>query len=164
MTVVRVTPRSLLPRLALAGGLLWATGACGGTPEPGAAPSHRAPQVRAAWKEPADYAYTLSSTAGERALIGTFRVTVRGGKVVKAVGLDEESRRVVRRSPGIVPTIGALRAELERARRDEADTAEAEYAADGHPLRITLDWDESAADDEARYVISAYEPGVPSGT
>jgi hypothetical protein len=57
-----------------------------------------------------------------------------------------------------VPTIGALLHELDQARRDDADTAEADYAADGHPVRISLDWEENAIDDEARYVISAYEP------
>jgi len=57
-----------------------------------------------------------------------------------------------------VPTIGELLDELEQARRDNADTAEAEYAPDGHPERISLDWDENAVDDEALYVISAYAP------
>jgi hypothetical protein len=48
-------------------------------------------------------------------------------------------------------------AELESARRNDADTAEAAYAADGHPVRIVLDREENAVDDEARYVITAYE-------
>ncbi|MEU6069660.1 MULTISPECIES: DUF6174 domain-containing protein [Streptomyces] len=163
MTAVRVIPRSSLPRVALIGGLLCATAACAG-----AGTSTRAAETKpsiqrgTAWQEPAGYTYTLNSTEGERALIGTFRVTVRNGKAAKAVGLDEESRDVVRRSPGAVPTIGGLLKELEQARRDDADTAEAEYAADGHPLRITLDWDDNAVDDEARYVISAYEPGTSS--
>lgn len=47
---------------------------------------------------------------------------------------------------------------MEQARRDNADTAEAEYAPDGHPERISLDWDKDAVDDEALYVISAYAP------
>ncbi|UXY25639.1 DUF6174 domain-containing protein [Streptomyces sp. HUAS TT20] len=158
MTAVRVTARSSLPRVvALIGGLLCATTACAGE-----GPSTRAAEHGTAWQEPAAYTYMLNSTEGERALIGTFRVTVRDGKVAKAVGLDEESRRVVRRSPGIVPTIGGLLKELEQARQDDADTAEARYAADGHPLRITLDQDENAVDDEARYVISAYEPATAS--
>ncbi|MFJ3308775.1 DUF6174 domain-containing protein [Streptomyces sp. NPDC086549] len=161
MTVVHVTPRSLLPRTALIGGLLWATAACGGLPASGKAAANSAEESSTAWKEPATYTYTLSSTEGERALIGTFRVTVRGGKVAEAVGLDEESRAVVHRSSGIVPTIGDLLKELGQARREGADTAEAEYATDGHPLRVTLDWDKNAVDDEARYVISAYEPGTP---
>lgn len=162
MTAVRVTRRSSLPRVALIGGLLCATAACAGAGASTRAETKPSTRSGTAWREPAAYTYTLHSTEGERALIGTFRVTVRAGKVAKAVGLDEESRRVVRRSPGIVPTIGGLLKELEQARRDDADTAEAEYAADGHPLRIRLDRDENAVDDEARYVISAYEPGTSS--
>jgi hypothetical protein len=163
MTAVRVTPRSSLPRVVLIGGLLWATPACAGAgTSTEAAEARSSTQSGTAWEEPASYTYTLNSTEGERALIGTFRVTVRDGKVAKAVGLDEESRRVVRRSPGVVPTIGGLLKELAQARRDDADTAEAQYAADGHPLRITLDRDENAVDDEARYVISAYEPATSS--
>ncbi|MGW0865993.1 DUF6174 domain-containing protein [Streptomyces sp. NPDC002611] len=46
---------------------------------------------------------------------------------------------------------------MERARQEDAHTAEADYAADGHPVRISLDREENAVDDEARYVISSYE-------
>ncbi|MFI6013774.1 DUF6174 domain-containing protein [Streptomyces sp. NPDC051243] len=106
--------------------------------------------------EPASYAYTL--TSNEQALAGSFRVTVRGGEVAKAVGLDDSSREVVERGPGQIPKIGDLLDRLEKARQEQADTAEAEYAADGHPLRITLDQDENSIDDEAQYVISSYDP------
>jgi hypothetical protein len=110
------------------------------------------------WEEPSSYTYTLKSSEGERTLLGTFRVTVRNGKVAEAVGLDGSGRRLVKELPGEVPTIGKLLEEMEQARRDRADVAEAEYAADGHPVRISLDWEKDAIDDEALYVISAYEP------
>ncbi|MFF7449324.1 MULTISPECIES: DUF6174 domain-containing protein [unclassified Streptomyces] len=141
MTVVR----PLLCLAVLVGPLT----ACGGGTEAGAP----------AWEEPASYAYTLTSGEGERALIGTFRITVRDGEVTEAVGLDAGARRVVRQLPGQVPTLGALLAELEQARDDDADIAEARYAADGHPTRIELDWDANAMDDEARYEIRDYAPG-----
>ncbi|MDF3145656.1 MULTISPECIES: DUF6174 domain-containing protein [unclassified Streptomyces] len=112
----------------------------------------------ARWQEPASYSYTLGSSGGERGLLGTFRITVRDGAVAEAVGLDDSSRRVVEDIPDAVPTIGALLDELDQARRDDADTAEAQYAADGHPVRISLDWEENAIDDEALYLISAYAP------
>ncbi|WAZ26046.1 DUF6174 domain-containing protein [Streptomyces cinnabarinus] len=112
----------------------------------------------AAWKEPAAYTYTLESTMGERSLLGKFRITVRNGEVTKAVGLDDSARRLVKRSPDQVPTIGDLLAELHQAREENADKAEAEYAADGHPVKISLDWLEDAIDDEALYVITDYEP------
>ncbi|MFJ9818435.1 DUF6174 domain-containing protein [Streptomyces sp. NPDC101151] len=151
MASVRLVPRFPLPRLALIAGLVWATTACQGESE-----SLGQAKESTAWREPSAYTYTLKSTGGERLLIGSFRVTVREGKVMHAVGLDEQGRGVVRRSPGTVPTIGALVRELEQARRDGADTAEAEYSTTGYPVRITVDWSVNAADDEAQYVISDY--------
>ncbi|AWT41200.1 hypothetical protein DMT42_01925 [Streptomyces actuosus] len=92
-------------------------------------------------------------------LWGTFQVSVRDGKVTKAVGLDADSRRALREGPGDrIPTIGGLLARLDRARTDGADTAQADYAPDGRPERITLDPDTNAIDDEAEYIISAYVP------
>ncbi|MER7683744.1 DUF6174 domain-containing protein [Streptomyces sp. NPDC097610] len=111
---------------------------------------------KTAWQEPASYTYTLTSST--QVLAGTFRVTVRGGAVTEAVGLDEDSRRQARDLPAQVPTIGRLLQTLEKARSDNADTAEAEYADDGHPVRISLDWDKNAIDDEALYTVSSYEP------
>lgn len=133
---------------AVIAGLICASAACGGDPAPSAT----------AWEEPSAYTYTLLSTEGERALIGTFRVTVEESEVTAAVGLDDSGRRVVRQNPDAVPTIGELLKEVDKARQDGADTAEVEYAAEGHPERITLDREKNAVDDEASYVISAYRP------
>ncbi|MFE9768143.1 DUF6174 domain-containing protein [Streptomyces sp. NPDC005808] len=160
-----MTASRYLPTAALIGGLLYATAACGSEASTSsgrggtAAASPSAEGSATSWQEPSSYAYTMTSSEGERSLIGTFRVTVQGGKVTKAVGLDESGRRVVEQSLGEVPTIGGLLEELERARRDNADRAEAEYAPDGHPVRIFLDHESNAIDDEALYVISAYQPG-----
>lgn len=153
MTAVTRTARTV-SRAALIAGLIWAVAACG--TESKSASARSAPT----WLEPASYTYTLRSTEGERALLGTFRITVREGAVVRTVGLDDSGRRVVADVPDAVPTLGELLDELEQARRDGADRAEAEYTADGRPARISLDWEENAIDDEALYVISAYEPAV----
>ncbi|MFJ9742991.1 DUF6174 domain-containing protein [Streptomyces sp. NPDC101166] len=110
----------------------------------------------AAWEEPVAYSYTLTSTT--QVLAGTFRVRVRDGAVTSAEGLDADSRRQARELTGRVPTIGGLLEMLRTARDEGADTAQAQYAADGHPVRITLDWSENAVDDEALYVISSYRP------
>ncbi|WP_210593420.1 DUF6174 domain-containing protein [Streptomyces sp. GESEQ-35] len=153
MTAVRSRPRSVRSGAVLIAGLMCSLSACGtekGTSE----------ESVTGWQEPASYAYTLASSEGERSLLGTFRVSVRDGKVVKAVGLDDSGRRLVQDIPDAVPTLGELLEELEQARRDQADTAEAEYAADGHPVRISLDREKNAIDDEALYVISAYEPAA----
>ncbi|NUT31160.1 MAG: hypothetical protein HOV84_35455 [Streptomyces sp.] len=154
MTAVSLTSRTAraVSGAVLLGGLLCGVAACGtGTKGVGT-------QSRAPWQEPDSYTYTLQSSAGERTLLGTFRITVRDGAVAEAVGLDESARRIVKDVPDAVPTIGELLDELEQARRDDADKAEARYAADGHPVRISVDWMENAIDDEALYVISAYEP------
>ncbi|MGI5378811.1 DUF6174 domain-containing protein [Streptomyces sp. CA-251387] len=153
MTAAVSLTRRAVGRAALIGGLLCAVAACGnGTEKAGT-------QSRTPWQEPASYSYTLRSSEGERALLGSFRITVRDGDVIKAQGLDDSGRRLVEDAPDSVPTLRELLAELEQARRDDADTAEAQYAADGHPVSISLDWEKNAIDDEARYDISAYEPG-----
>ncbi|WP_345664910.1 DUF6174 domain-containing protein [Streptomyces venetus] len=151
MTAVSLTARAVAGAV-LIGGVFCVAAACGS-----GAPQSAQPQDRAPWQEPASYTYTLRSSEGERSLLGTFRISVRDGAVVKSVGLDGMGRRAVESAPDAVPTIGELVEELEQARREDADTAEAEYAPDGHPVRITLDWERNAVDDEARYVISAYE-------
>ncbi|MET8586075.1 DUF6174 domain-containing protein [Streptomyces collinus] len=152
MRPVRSAHRFPLPRLVLVATLVWAAAACQGQDR--SDPAGRAGSI--AWTEPSAYTYTLTSTGGERLLIGTFRVTVRHRKVAHAVGLDEQGRAVVRRAPDAVPTLGGLLKELAGARRDGADTAEVRYSSAGYPLRITLDRSAAAVDDEARYVISDY--------
>ncbi|MEV0442376.1 DUF6174 domain-containing protein [Streptomyces spectabilis] len=162
MTTARSrVPVRVLASAALVAGVVGAASACGDEPSAyvlKAQPTPASSAGGAGWKEPSSYAYTLRSGAGERSLIGTFRVTVRDGKVSEAVGLDDSGRRVVKELPDQVPTIGALLKEAERAEREKAHKAETRYAADGHPVRITLDWDKAAIDDEALYVISAYKP------
>jgi len=155
MTRVRSTSRSPLPRLATIAGLVCGAAACQGP----SVSTHPAQTAGTAWQEPSAYTYILRSTGGERALIGSFRVSVRAGKVVRADGLDAESRAVIRRSPTIVPTIGTLVREVEQARREGADRADTEYASAGYPRRITVDWSATAVDDEVRYEISGYTPG-----
>jgi hypothetical protein len=150
-----------VPVALLIGALLYGSAACGGESSSGVSEAGTAAAgSEVAWEEPASYTYTLTSSAGERMLLGTFEVTVRDGKVRKAVGLDDSARQVVRRAPGEVPTIGELLGELEQARRDHAHRADAEYAADGHPVRISLDWQKDAIDDEALYVIGSFAPAA----
>ncbi|MFD9038024.1 DUF6174 domain-containing protein [Streptomyces bottropensis] len=161
MTLVRLRARSVLLAAVLAAGTVGLTTACeGGTASPratgGASREGTTAQNRVVWQDPASYTYTLTSSS--QVLTGRFRVTVRGGEVTEAVGLDADSRRAVALGPGAVPTIGDLIDSLENAWQEGADTAEAEYAPDGHPSRITLDPDENAIDDEAEYAITAYEP------
>ncbi|MEU9365194.1 DUF6174 domain-containing protein [Streptomyces avermitilis] len=133
---------------ALLAALLCATAACGSSAETN--------ELKSTWEEPASYSYTLTSST--QVLAGAFQVKVRNGKVAEVVGLDEDSRRQAQNPPAEVPTIGKLLKTLDQARSEDADTADADYAADGHPVRISLDWDENSTDDEASYTISSYEP------
>lgn len=152
MTTGRSRPR-YVSTAALVGALMCAATACGSSTSSGSA---EASEPKTTWEEPVSYAYTLTSTT--QVLAGTFRVKVRDGRVTEAVGGDADSRRQVQELPGEVPTIGELLRRLKKARSEDADTAEVDYAADGRPVRISLDWDKNAIDDEALYVISSYEP------
>ncbi|MFI9809122.1 DUF6174 domain-containing protein [Streptomyces sp. NPDC052301] len=155
MTTGHSLARSL-SAVAVTGALMCLVTACGAETSTGAGA-----QRPVVWEEPVSYAYTLTSTSD--VLAGSFRVEVHHGKVTKVVGLDEDSRRQVREPRVRVPTIGELLKRLDEARSGGADTAEAEVAADGHPVRISLDRDTNAVDDEALYLISAYGPVPASG-
>ncbi|MGP4114214.1 DUF6174 domain-containing protein [Streptomyces sp. 4N509B] len=155
-----------LPGAALALTVAVASGAalagCGDDAEPGGGGGSGASREAGAaslsdWREPADYAYTLTSSCGERSLIGTFRVTVEDGDVTgwEPVGENYAPRSVE------VPSIGDLLAEAEAARERGADSVEVETAADGRPTRISVDEMEEAIDDEACYDIEDVEP-VPA--
>ncbi len=112
------------------------------------------------WEEPPRYTYDLMSTCGERALIGRYRITVEDGKVTKAEGLDEPTRRTVADLPrDAIPTLSQLIDELNAARSAGAATADLETdPATGHPTKITIDPEPHAIDDESCYTISALKP------
>jgi hypothetical protein len=118
------------------------------------------PEADVSWREPAKYAYTLESSCGERALIGVFRISVEGGRVVDAEGLDKSAERTVESAAaGVVPTLGELVEELNVARREGAEKAEIEMT-DGRPGRITIDPRANSVDDESCYVINDFRPAA----
>ncbi|MFE7766249.1 DUF6174 domain-containing protein [Streptomyces sp. NPDC057438] len=147
--ILRARHRALTAA-AMTGALLSTLSACREEPTEVATPAP-------SWKEPSAYRYTLTSSEGERSLIGTFEVTVRDGKVVKATGLDDSARRAVDRSLSEVPTIAELLQQAEAARRDGADVVDVDYAKDGRPTVISIDRDEDAIDDEEAYTLGGYE-------
>ena len=115
--------------------------------------------VTSGWTEPSGkYEYTLQSTCGERLVHGRMRLTVNGGKVVEAVGLDEPGRGTVAAAKlENLPTMKDLVTEYEQAVRDGADKAKAEFdPGDGHPTLIDLDIYSNTIDDEACYRVSDY--------
>ncbi|WAZ26791.1 DUF6174 domain-containing protein [Streptomyces cinnabarinus] len=148
-----VTRRALaLASAVLLAGLL---SACGDD-QPEGKPSVQGLTMKE-WSEPASYSYTLESGGGE-APVGPIRITVEDHKVTEAHGLDDTGRRVDRDLPDDIPTLGDLLDELGRARAENAHITEADYASDGHPERISLDWDENTIHDEIGYIISNYVP------
>lgn len=118
-----------------------------------------AQQPAITWQPASDYEYTLRSSCGERFLIGTMKLTVHGGQVTAAQGLDEAGERAVAAAkPGDMPTLAALIAEYETARANGADELQAEFGADGHLAKIIIDPQRNAIDDEACYYITDYRP------
>ncbi|WP_173056182.1 DUF6174 domain-containing protein [Phytohabitans houttuyneae] len=109
------------------------------------------------WQEPSHYTYVLESSCGERLLIGRFRITVDGGKVTKAEGLDEPGQRALQGKSESPPTLGQLLEQVRTARRANAHKAELTTdPTDGHPTKITIDPIENAIDDESCYAITEY--------
>lgn len=126
--------------------------ACGG-PQAGHEPKS------GGWNEPSGrYEYTLMSSCGEQMLHGLMRLTVNGGEVVGAVGLDESGRATVAAAKlENLPTLKDLVDQYETAVRSGADKAKVEFdPADGHPTNIDLDPYRNAIDDELCYRIWDY--------
>ena len=125
------------------------------------APAGSVQVATAAWAEPDSYKFTLTSSCGERALIGRFKSTVKQGLVVETVGLDDSARRALMlRLSRLVPTLGQLAAQAETARKAGADTVVIKTdPTDGHPTSITIDPDARNIDDEQCYEISDYSVG-----
>ncbi|GGK97754.1 DUF6174 domain-containing protein [Mangrovihabitans endophyticus] len=133
----------------------------GGTPHTAAAPG--------SWQEPTVYSFTLESSCGERALIGTYRVGVKDGLVVRTIGLDDAARRALMlRLAQLVPTLAQMRTEAQAAMREGADEVIVRRdPADGHPTSVRIDPDSAAVDDETCYEITDYAVGklpAPSAT
>jgi hypothetical protein len=129
--------------------------------EPAAEPAAAVPASRGGWAEPPAYKFTLTSTCGERALIGRFRVTVASGAVTRTEGLDDAARKALMlRLSKLVPTLGQLLDEAATARRDGADDVVVHVdPRDGHPTSIRIDPSRDAIDDESCYDISDYSAG-----
>jgi hypothetical protein len=118
-----------------------------------------------AWSEPPDYKFSFESSCGERALIGRFRVTVAGHAVARTEGLDDAGRRALMlRIANLVPTLGQMEEQAERARADGADQVTVDRdPADGHPTAIRIDPSAGAVDDETCYTIADYTIGGKPG-
>jgi Family of unknown function (DUF6174) len=152
---MRIRPVVLVAAVLAAG--------CSAPPPPvGGPPADDA--VRSRWREPAHYAYTLDSRCGEQPLIGRYRITVAGGAVTDVRALDEAAQvsgAMAHRQN--VPTLGRLLEYVDIARRTGAAVASADFdPADGHPIKISIDQNKTAVDDELCFTVADYAPGAPS--
>lgn len=141
--------------------------ACSADSTSGAEPEQAPPVTESStgdpleWTEPDDYRYVLESRCGERALIGTFEVTVHEGDVQSISALDEDAEAMLQHvGPDSAPTIGELVSKLEAATQNGADRVNLELDSDdGHPSLIEIDYDTNAIDDESCYMITEFVKG-----
>jgi len=120
------------------------------------------------WSEPAAYEYALESSCGERNLIGSFLITVVDGEVADVVAGDERADVVVGEPElrAAVPTLAELLDEARAAEASGADVVSVDTngEGDGRPGLIEIDHDTDTTDDEACYLITAYEDLTGSPT
>lgn len=137
------------------------TAACASEAPPAVDPAV-AVSASAAWAADGsdDYAFTLTSSCGERLLVGSFRVTVTDGTVTDVVGVDETGVRIVGEGhdlAGEIPTLDELQARV--LDTDADDVTEATFdPATGYPASVTFDPEPQAIDDEECYVVTDYAP------
>lgn len=108
----------------------------------------------AAERIPPDYSYRLTSSCGERALIGTYDIVVQDrDRVVSGARADGAASMIENLE---YPTIKALLDDALRA--DSPAEVEFETDAAGLPARLSIDGEPDAIDDEECYVFAAITP------
>lgn len=129
-------------------------------PEPRAEPAETAESPLPRWDAPSHYDFVVRSRCGEQNFIGTFRISVKEGKVANVEGLDESATTALKyMSQGEVPSLEDLVGFARRAQTAGADVAEITYdETGGHPVRIDIDYDTSAIDDESCFAVRRYRP------
>ncbi|WP_436528960.1 hypothetical protein [Actinoplanes sp. HUAS TT8] len=130
--------------------------ACGGISS-GTGESTRTAIRDAAAELPPRYTYLLTSTCGERALIGTYEIVVDQDRAVSGKPADADTNTYVTEFPTIRALLdAALNADAKAGIEFEADAA-------GLPARLSIDPEPDALDDEECYRFTAITPvtGVP---
>lgn len=139
----------------LLGCALVATSCVNGSPQTSREPGDPPTQ----WSPPQAYTYEVASSCGERSFIGHFRIHVRDGKAGSVTALDTSARAAT--EFGLVdgiPSLEDLLDEAAEAERTGADLVDVRRTDSGRPLRIEIDHDTNAIDDEACYVIRRFVP------
>lgn len=117
--------------------------------EPAASPT-TSPEAEAAATLPKSYAFTLTSSCGERGLLGDYRVTVRDGQVSGVENLNDDYPHEPTFAE--IPTLQDL-VDLAESTRPEAVL---EYVVDdtGVPRSLSLDPVPNGIDDEECYQVA----------
>jgi uncharacterized protein DUF6174 len=103
---------------------------------------------------PADYRYTLTSSCGERALIGRYQVVVNDGAVSTAEPMDSDT------PPPRLADVPTLEGIVEKANQAESDAdVELELDDAGVPVSLSIDHDPDLIDDEECYDVTDFVPG-----
>lgn len=127
---------------------------CGDQTEPGPSEAASTSNSNVEKTLPRSYEYTLTSSCGERGLLGDYRVTVRDGDVNDVKNLNEGYSY----EPTFdeIPTLQELADWAESARRDEV----VDYAVDkdGVPQSLALDPVSNGVDDEECYEVADFVP------
>jgi hypothetical protein len=150
--------RTALIRSAAAGAVVVGVAGCATQAQ---GPVERAAAAREAWLAGGvdTYSFTVTSSCGERLMIGTFAVHVTGGEVTSVEGLDEPGRVAagVASLPDVVPTIGGLLDRL--VALDGSEVREATFDPEtGVPTHVLLDPMPDAIDDEECYDLADFAP------
>jgi hypothetical protein len=130
--------------------------ACGNTLS-GTTGATRDALTAAAEHLPPSYSYVLTSTCGERALLGRFRIVVRDrDTVVSGEPADAETNPDANLDTGDYPSIAALLG----VARDAGPDAVVEFETDaaGLPRRLSIDNLPDAIDDEECYAFADIQP------
>lgn len=114
---------------------------------------------RDTWESFSDGTYSFVLMRGCFCIHGGLHwVQVVEGDVVEAISLDQ-NEPVPPSDLDIIESIDDIFDMIERAER-EADELEVEYADDGYPTRVTIDWIKRAVDDEMHLEVSEVVFGV----
>jgi len=132
-----------------------------GTPvSPGAA---GAPENLPGYHRPARYAVTVTSSCGERNYLGSYRVTVQDGRVVRVRHANRSPSSVPQSSVPPLEAAPGLEGMQEIARQasaDGADSVDLTYAPSGRLTGVSIDYLQDAIDDELCYQTSDFRPQV----
>ena len=122
------------------------------------------------WTEPASYTFVLTRGCHPNAPLGRYRASVRGGSVTgyQRIGASAGSPRPsaevdlgpVAGQPGEdieVPSLSEL-VEMAQTATDDGGQVTREFdAADGHPVKVTINVSDTPGEDEC-FAVSEYQP------